>query len=165
MARRPRLSGWSSKEQLERERERRKARREAVGLPPVPEIRRPGRAVKAFGRYGFSQDEAEKLVHEHFLKPSSVQGRRFCKQRRQEVEFYMRELGLTWDEAVARASELREEIAMFVESPTGAFADALKWSTKFVTKRIIWGKEPLSAVVERFREAYHPQLKSIEEYA
>jgi len=157
MPRKPQRAGWSTREQLEKERDRR-------GIPIPMGERRSRRSVRAFVRAGFTLDEAEGLVHAHFLKPSSSQGRRFCTQRRREVEYYRTELKMTWPEAVARASELREEISLYADSPTGAMADALKWSTKFTTKRIVWGKEPLDATVERFRRSYTPVHKTVEEY-
>lgn len=157
----PRRSGWTSPEQAKEER----ARKAARGIPPISfEMRRPERSIRAFERAGFSSDEAERLVHAHFLRPSSSQGQRFVRQRSREVGYYMKELGLSRAAAIERASELREEISRYVESPTGAFADALKWSTKFTTKRIVWGKESLDSAVNRFKENYIPKYRTVEEF-
>ena len=143
-------SAWQSREERLAEHENRAAEKETAQ-------RRPNASVKSFQSYGYSSEEAKSLVHDRNLIPSSTLGRKFCQQRLAEVSYYVKELGLTWEEAIERAEILSAELsaAPFVVSPTGAFSDILKWHSKFTSKRIVWeGNESVQDAVARFRGGY-----------
>jgi len=125
------------------------------------------RMIATFQKYGFTRDEAEGLVVDESLRASSLMGRLFARQRKKEVEYYMVELGDSWNDAVQRASELRAIIvsAPRTISPQGVLGEALKWSTRFVKKRIVWEKGDTDASVEeRFDKYYTPAGRNVEDY-
>lgn len=128
-------------------------------------IRHPGASIGGFIRADFTREEAESLVRDGHLRPTSRLGKKYCRRRREEVAYYMKELQMTKDEAIERASTLRDELTLYVDSPTGAFADALKWSTKYTSQRIIWGKsESLDDVAKRFDASYINPRRPVEEW-
>ena len=112
-------------------------------------------SIPFFVRAGFKEAEAEVLVKEFNLRASNKVGRAYRKHRRAEVDYYMKELGLSEDAAIDRAVLFREELNLHTESPPDAFGDALKWDTRYVTESVVWrGGDSKEQAVKHFMKVY-----------